>query len=106
MSVYTGAELRGELLRREEEQRKRAEAARNLRAAHITRLLTICPTVVDLIVPVHGRTSCSDTNTQNGRYSNGGGEVPRCDRCLFLEAVREKYWDSDLDFYVIVTKAV
>lgn len=50
--------------------------------------LVITRELVDVLWPEHGRTSCSDTNTENGypHYENG---APRCCRCMGLESINE-----------------
>lgn len=43
---------------------------------------------IDLIMPEHGYTSCSDENTCNGFYSYDGVDwLPRCTRCAYLELI-------------------
>ena len=45
--------------------------------------------LLNIIQPEHSRTSCSDTNLQNGFYSNEG--YTRCFRCTILEIIRKGY---------------
>lgn len=39
--------------------------------------------LIDMIAPEHGRTSCSDTDLNNGLYSNT--HFTRCLRCTLLQ---------------------
>ena len=41
--------------------------------------------LVDLIIPEHGRTSCSDENLNNGIEKDDGNF--RCSRCMLLDLV-------------------
>lgn len=43
------------------------------------------PELLDLLLPQHGRTSCSDADLANGFMSNGHGSPPRCNRCAMLQ---------------------
>lgn len=40
---------------------------------------------LDVLVPEHGRTSCSDEKRINGFGAGGEGGLPRCNRCAFLD---------------------
>lgn len=45
--------------------------------------------LIDLILPEHERTSCSDDNIENGFYSrNGETWHGRCSRCMMLEILK------------------
>lgn len=48
--------------------------------------------VLLLMVPEHGRTSCSDENPQNYYTTVGRGGHPRCQRCCLLRTVADKQW--------------
>lgn len=50
--------------------------------------------LINLICPTHNRTSCSDTNANNGFYDYGPNDQLRCDcdRCGLLEILRDKDW--------------
>ena len=41
--------------------------------------------LVDLLIPEHGRTSCSDANLNNGIETDDGNF--RCSRCMLLDLV-------------------
>lgn len=46
---------------------------------------------IDLMMPNHGRSSCSDEDPQNCFYSrNGETWHGRCTRCMYLQIIREK----------------
>ena len=42
---------------------------------------------VDIIVPEHNRTSCSDEDKNNGFYSRNCEGYGRCTRCMWLEII-------------------
>lgn len=45
---------------------------------------------IDIIVPDHERTSCSDSDPNNGLYSrNFETWHGRCRRCIYLDILRE-----------------
>lgn len=60
----------------------------------------LTPEYISVIAPIHGRSSCSDSDLMNGQYTvkeetvrgvsvkRSFGTVPRCNRCLLLEALR------------------
>jgi len=43
---------------------------------------------VDLVMPDHGRTSCTDIEIANGFYSRGIKWYGRCTRCMMLQVAR------------------
>ena len=45
--------------------------------------------LLNIIQPKHGRTSCSDSDLQNGFYSNEG--YTRCFRCTVLEIIEKGF---------------
>jgi len=43
---------------------------------------------INIVEPEHSRTSCSDTDLQNGFYSQDGKSYHcRCKRCMYLEVL-------------------
>lgn len=58
--------------------------------------------ILELICPEHNRTSCSDTDTQNGLYSNDS--YTRCARCTLLEIIKlnkiPKSHSCNISFYI------
>ena len=76
-------QLQAELAKREREAAQAFEAAVRARNEALAQALT--PELVNVLAPEHGRSSCSDTNIENGFRS--GKRVPRCTRCALLEAL-------------------
>jgi hypothetical protein len=65
------------------------------------------PELLTLLAPEHGRSSCSDTQLNNGFNSataHTGRTAPRCLRCALLELAKSDEWDTfeefDFDFNV------
>lgn len=94
---FTEEELRRELSRREEERAAALEVAKD---EYASRMINLTKEMVDIIVPEHTRTSCSDTHVDNGWYCSGG-TIPRCTRCALLDAVGG-YWDRDFVLEVFI----
>jgi hypothetical protein len=73
---------------KEEERRARKELAAARRTEEAIRFTQefrhhVTRAALDVLVPEHGRTSCSDDNRINGFGPSGG--YPRCDRCALLD---------------------
>lgn len=84
--------------RREEERKKKLE----LRVARLAVALKAAPTLVDVLAPEHGRTTCNDQIPING---TADGRAPRCTRCWLLLAKNGQVgFDVSFDFYVNVPK--
>jgi hypothetical protein len=65
------------------------------------------PELLELLAPEHGRTSCTDTDLNNGFDSatkSTGRIAPRCLRCALLELAKSDEWETfeefDFDFNV------
>lgn len=46
--------------------------------------------LIDIIRPVHGRTSCTDDDLSNGFYSRKDGSQHKCSRCALLQIIDPK----------------
>lgn len=79
---FTDEQLKAELKTREKRAREQREKDLwTLQSALIARMTH---ELVDVIAPLHGRTSCSDADLTNG-FRGSGFSVPRCNRCALLE---------------------
>ncbi len=56
---------------------------------------------IDLVVPEHGRTSCSDEDRSNGFFTRGNGDKwhGRCTRCMYLEILDEGVVPKGFEHY-------
>lgn len=55
---------------------------------------------IDMIVPEHGRTSCSDEDVSNGLFSRDGKNWHgRCSRCLLLDILKDGKVPDEFEFY-------
>lgn len=47
---------------------------------------------IDLIMPEHDRSSCSDDNISNGFFTRDGRNwYGRCTRCMYLEIIKDGF---------------
>ena len=60
---------------------------------------------IDEIAPEHGRTSCTDTDSNGNEYFNEMG-FPRCVRCALLYRARHGEWPHGAEFRVESLRAV
>ena len=91
LNRFSTTELQAEVARRAQAEQSRLYDERLKRWTAIHAILT--QEVVDAFVPRHGRTSCSDDDTQNSLHTDAG--APRCNRCAFLDLLRGGNSPSD-----------
>ncbi len=102
LGAFTDEELNVELSRRKTLQLESARVKAFARAHQITTGLT--ESMVDVLVPHHGRTSCNDVNLCNG-FGHSDLTMPRCNRCALLEVARGYIgWPVDLDLQILLSK--
>ena len=95
LGQFTDTELEAEMKRRREERERKLREAHQARYSYGKGLLddpnsrAIVLKVIDVLHPDHDRTSCSDTNLDNGWGSNGIDSHPRCIRCAILELFQQ-----------------
>jgi hypothetical protein len=87
---YTTQELRARLMQRETAERNLALHLRTERWEALKGVLT--EQLLNVLLPEHGRTSCSDVNLGNGLSDNG----VRCTRCALLELIRDEITPESL----------
>lgn len=69
---------------REEIEDARKKSEKRASELWLAKFATLKRADIDLIVPEHERTSCSDNNIVNG-FGSTDSYLPRCNRCAFLE---------------------
>ena len=95
------ADLRAEVLRREQEE---ADAALAARVERNTKFFEHRDILLQLME--HGRTSCSDDNPINGDLNPGNGRTaPRCYKCAIINLSEFELADVELDISVTVRTA-
>ncbi len=96
-------DLKTELHRREvEKKEKRAKALLDLQMRQ-AKALTM--EFIDVFLPQHGRTSCSDKNTINGWGSNSMTDPPRCNRCAAIELMNNTIPDGEFILRLSIEQA-
>lgn len=94
----TVEELQDELNERmlaAERAKKKAQETRALQIQKMTK------EGLDLFVPEHGRTSCSDKNLANGLQFL----PPRCTRCALLQVIDGADWPRGHELFVNIQEA-
>lgn len=95
LAKFTDEEIQAEIKRRADEaahQKQRAHEAQHSRQAEIEAQIIsdltdeVNDADIEIIIPDHERTSCSDTEVYNGWNTRSDGG-PRCKRCALLQSL-------------------
>jgi hypothetical protein len=75
-------------------------------------------TLIDMIAPDHGRTSCSDENLSNGFFQIEETELrgvtikrewktaPRCNRCFLLKSLKDEEYGIPTDPRIVINAEI